>query len=393
LPKDSCRLTDSVVAPAQKGAPENVNAFGGPRAAPESIENCPLFRFRNRYETSVTWFGTLVSITLFFMPEGVQRYQRTKMVLPCRVWLDEQENTETSPLQLAHTLDISPIGGRLGGLRTPVEVGQSLTLQRGQRKTHVRVIWTKQLGPTEIQAGFETLEFGKKIWDVDLPQDAEALQAISHEDANAVDWEQPPVVETAPEAPRPAPARQMAPIMPPNVQMRWVAIAAALLVITSVGLFVQHKISTGSDVAVLQAPVPTPPTAEELAAMTPKPRKILPRVAAATPDSDSTRLKVAEAPQGRVAYPVAPDSSAKGKVDLKVVIAADGRVKQIQLRSGKQLLAQAAEQAIKFWRYSQHVINGEPVEAETNVTVSFLGDDAVSLHFPSSSSNIAVRPN
>ena len=139
------------------------------------------------------------------MPEGVQRYQRTKMVLPCRVWLDEQENTETSPLQLAHTLDISPIGGRLGGLRTPVEVGQSLTLQRGQRKTHVRVIWTKQLGPTEIQAGFETLEFGKKIWDVDLPQDAEALEAISHEDANAVDWEQPPVVETAPDAPRPAP--------------------------------------------------------------------------------------------------------------------------------------------------------------------------------------------
>ena len=91
------------------------------------------------------------------MPEGVQRFQRTKMVLPCRVWLDEQENTEASPLQLAHTLDISPIGGRLGGLRTPVEVGQTITLQRGQKKTHVRVIWTKQLAPMEIQAGFETL--------------------------------------------------------------------------------------------------------------------------------------------------------------------------------------------------------------------------------------------
>jgi len=32
------------------------------------------------------------------------------------------------------------------------------------------------------------------------------------------------------------------------------------------------------------------------------------------------------------------------------------------------------------------------VEAETNVTVSFLGDDAVSLHFPSSNPN-TVRPN
>jgi protein TonB len=140
-------------------------------------------------------------------------------------------------------------------------------------------------------------------------------------------------------------------------------------------------------VAEINALTPKVPTAEELAAMTPAPRKILPLVARAT-EVDS-RLKVAEAPQGHVAYPVAPDATAKGKVDLKVVIAADGRVKQIQLRSGKQLLAQAATQAIKMWRYSQHVINGEPVEAETNVTVSFLGEDAVSLHFPKSS-NIAA---
>ena len=345
-------------------------------------------------KTSVTWCGTIVSITLCFMPEGVQRFQRTKMVLPCRIWTDEPETSDAALLQLAHTLDISPIGGRLGGLRTPVEVGQTLTLQRGRSKTNVRVIWTKQLAPSEMQVGFETLEFGKKIWDVDLPQDAEALEATQHDDDIAVDWEQGPVAEAdRSEAPAPAPVRHLAPIAPPNVQIRWVAVAAALLLMSSVGLFVKHKLSEGSDLAALQAPVPKPPTAGELAAMTPKPRKILPLVATATPDADSSRLKVAEAPQGRVAYPVAPDASAKGKVDLKVVIAADGRVKQIQLRSGKQLLAQAAEQAIKFWRYSQHIINGEPVEAETNVTVSFLGDDAVSLHFPSSSTNIAVRPN
>jgi outer membrane biosynthesis protein TonB len=262
-------------------------------------------------------------------------------------------------------------------------------LQRGQKKTHVRVIWTKQLAPSEMQAGFETLEFGKKIWDVDLPQDAEALQVTHHEDENAVDWEQAPVVEEQlPEVAAAAAARHVAPIAPPHVQVRWVAIAAALLIMSSVGLLVQHKYLSTSNVAELTAPVPKPPTDAELAAMTPAPRKILPFVAKAT-ETDS-RLKVAEAPQGRVAYPVAPDATAKGKVDLKVVIATDGRVKQIQLRSGQQLLAQAATQAIKLWRYSQHVINGEPVEAETNVTVSFLGEDAVSLHFPSSS-NITAR--
>jgi outer membrane biosynthesis protein TonB len=324
------------------------------------------------------------------MPDGVQRFQRTKMVLPCRVWTDEQEHTEVAPLQLAYTLDISPIGGRLGGLRTPVEVGQTLMLQRGQKKTHVRVIWTKQLAPTEIQAGFETLEFGKKIWDVDLPQDAEALQVTQHEEDITTDWEQEPVVEErVPEVAAAAPVRHIAPIAPPRVQVRWVAIAAAFLVMSSVGLFMQHKYLATSDVAEIIAPSPKVPTAEELAAMTPAPRKILPLVARAT-EVDS-RLKVAEAPQGHVAYPVAPDAMAKGKVDLKVVIATDGHVKQIQLRSGQQLLAQAATQAIKLWRYSQHVINGEPVEAETNVTVSFLGEDAVSLHFPKSSNITAAN--
>lgn len=326
------------------------------------------------------------------MPEGVQRYQRTKMVLPCRVWTDgdRQQGSEVAPLQLAHTLDISPIGGRLGGLRTPVEVGQTLTLQRGQKKTNVRVIWTKQLAPTEMQAGFETLEFGRKIWDVDLPQDDEALEAAL-EDGKVAQMSEAPIAEQ-PEIQIPSTGRHISPIAPPTVQVRWVLLAAGLLLMSSLGLFVQQKLLGTSSIAEIHAPVPKPPTDGELAAMTPKPRKILPLVAKATPDVDSSRLKVAEAPQGHVAYPVAPDASAKGKVDLKVVIATDGRVKQIQLRSGKQLLAQAAEQAIRLWRYSQHVINGEPVEAETNVTVSFLGEDAVSLHFPSST-NFAVRTN
>lgn len=381
------------------------------------------------------------------MPEGVQRYQRTKMVLPLRVWSDEQE-PDVAPLQLAYTLDISPIGGRLGGLRTQVEPGQTLTLQRGQQKTHVRVIWSKQLAPTEIQAGFETLELGKRIWDVDLPQQAQALhdarqqqlaeahaaqekleeeawarQTSAHESSDEeipveqararegevqespeISFEQqagepadpeqypghydvqrvePIYVEPDPVVIRRAAVRHM-PIAPPAIQMRWIGIAAGLILLSSVGVFMQYKLFGTSSVATIEAPSAKPPTAEELAAMTPKPRKILPRVAAATPDNDSSRLKVAEAPQGHVAYPVAPEAGTKGKVDLKVVIATDGRVKQIQLRSGKQLLAQAAEQAIKLWRYSKHAIDGEPVEAETTVTVSFLGDDAVSLHFPQS---------
>jgi hypothetical protein len=47
------------------------------------------------------------------MPEGTQRYSRTKMVLPLRVWLDDRAG-ETLPTQWAHTIDTSHIGCRLG---------------------------------------------------------------------------------------------------------------------------------------------------------------------------------------------------------------------------------------------------------------------------------------
>jgi hypothetical protein len=93
------------------------------------------------------------------------------MVLPLRVWLDGM-HADDAALHLAHTLDISPIGGRLGGLRTPVHPGQTLLLQRGQQKTRFRVVWTKQVAANEIQAGIEAMESGKKIWDVELPEPA-----------------------------------------------------------------------------------------------------------------------------------------------------------------------------------------------------------------------------
>ena len=95
------------------------------------------------------------------MPSGKQRYPRTKMVLPLRVWLDQQKSL-VAEQQLAHTLDISPIGGRLGGLRTPVEPGQVILLQHGQKKSQFRVIWSRELEPREIHAGVESMESGKR---------------------------------------------------------------------------------------------------------------------------------------------------------------------------------------------------------------------------------------
>ena len=90
------------------------------------------------------------------------------MVLPLRVWLDERAG-ETLSTQWAHTIDISQIGCRLGGLRTKLSPGQTIALQRGQQKIPFRVIWSKHLAANENQAGIEALDYGRSIWAVEVP--------------------------------------------------------------------------------------------------------------------------------------------------------------------------------------------------------------------------------
>ncbi|MGB9492907.1 MAG: hypothetical protein WCA92_20775, partial [Terriglobales bacterium] len=100
---------------------------------------------------------------MFSMYEDIQRYARTKMVLPLRVWLDDRA-TEASPALWAHTIDTSDNGCRIGGLRSELAPGQIVTLQRGKHKAAFRVIWSKQLEPHENQAGVEAVDNGIPIW-------------------------------------------------------------------------------------------------------------------------------------------------------------------------------------------------------------------------------------
>jgi TonB family protein len=94
--------------------------------------------------------------------------------------------------------------------------------------------------------------------------------------------------------------------------------------------------------------------------------------------------QIAEAPQSGFTYPVAPNPNLVGKVVLKAVIGSDGAVKQVEVLSGDRALAAAATRAVRHWRYAPAQVDGRAAEAQTQVTVSFLGDDAVSIILPSS---------
>lgn len=71
-------------------------------------------------------------------------------------------------------------------------------------------------------------------------------------------------------------------------------------------------------------------------------------------------------------YPkVAKKNRIQGDVVLKAVLNKDGTVGLLRVVSGDPVLAAAAVKAVKQWRYDRYLLNGAPVEVETQVTVRF----------------------
>ena len=69
--------------------------------------------------------------------------------------------------------------------------------------------------------------------------------------------------------------------------------------------------------------------------------------------------------------PLARQARIQGVVVLTAVIDRDGNIQNLQLVSGHPMLAPAAIDAVKHWRYKPFLLNGQPVEVETTVTVNF----------------------
>ncbi|MGA8152694.1 MAG: TonB family protein [Terriglobales bacterium] len=105
-------------------------------------------------------------------------------------------------------------------------------------------------------------------------------------------------------------------------------------------------------------------------------------VAANEGSASEPRLRVAQPPASGFRYPEAPSFGMTGKVSLRAVIGTDGSVKKVDVLSGNRTLAEAAVQAVRHWRYPAPEMNGHAAEAETDIAINFVGDDAVSVSFP-----------
>ena len=103
------------------------------------------------------------------MGKGSRRYKRIKMVLPVRISGKDSANNPVN--ELAHTLDITPNGARLGAIHHALKAGDKLTLQYRQRRIQFRVVWVKPMvGTSEYQVGLAGTGSIGENWGLELPE-------------------------------------------------------------------------------------------------------------------------------------------------------------------------------------------------------------------------------
>ena len=88
--------------------------------------------------------------------------------------------------------------------------------------------------------------------------------------------------------------------------------------------------------------------------------------------------RVSRMMEGNLVYRVQPQypqlarqARVQGTVLLHATISREGKIENLQVVSGHPLLVPSALDAVRQWRYRPYVLNNEPVEVETQITVNF----------------------
>lgn len=69
--------------------------------------------------------------------------------------------------------------------------------------------------------------------------------------------------------------------------------------------------------------------------------------------------------------PLARSARIQGPVVLQAIISRQGTIENLRVLTGHPMLVRAAIDAVSQWRYRPYVLNNEPVEVETQITVNF----------------------
>ena len=99
----------------------------------------------------------------------------------------------------------------------------------------------------------------------------------------------------------------------------------------------------------------------------------------ATPPVPSRPIRVSHMDPGSLIYqvqpvypPLARAARVEGPVVLAALISKDGTIENLRAIAGHPMLVRSAGEAVSKWRYRPYILNSEPVEVETQITVNFL---------------------
>ncbi len=107
-----------------------------------------------------------------------RRKDRTKAVLPVKV--KGKDSAGTAFEELAHTLDVTAAGVRLGSIRRELNVLDEITVFYRQRKMQFRVVWVKKMqGTSEFQVGLQALSQDKEGWGLGQEQQNVSVSRLS----------------------------------------------------------------------------------------------------------------------------------------------------------------------------------------------------------------------
>jgi hypothetical protein len=103
---------------------------------------------------------------------GRRRTRRTKSVVPVRLWIAGSQESH-----LAHTLNVTNHGVRLGGYRGEIQVGDEFVIQYRRAQARFRVTWISARDESsEKQIGAACLEPEKHLWGERFPEQPDVYE-------------------------------------------------------------------------------------------------------------------------------------------------------------------------------------------------------------------------
>jgi len=104
----------------------------------------------------------------------------------------------------------------------------------------------------------------------------------------------------------------------------------------------------------------------------------VPDTAAAVTSNAAERVQITADAAEVVSQPVKPSypllarqMKVQGSVILQALIGRDGTIQDLHVLSGPPILASAAQEAVRQWRFKPHYMGGEAVETQAKITVNF----------------------